>query len=1015
MTRPQLPRRLPVLLGVLGCLAPAGCFTSVTPLIPEDVAAALATRPMRRLETPNLRIYYPQGGSEQALRGAARIEGCAAWLKAAAQVHNGLADRRMTLIIPEVTFNNAFVTPPLLGYEPIGVVPTYATIDAFSLEMGLPPDPAAIACHELVHYVHIQQIAGLARILNLLFGELYSPQLGVDAWFFEGLAVHYETLLQPGIGRLAWPYWNGLFAAGVAGRRLNGGDLSSLNRDFDVGNHYLVGSHFVRFLADRYGDGLLWTLVDKQARAIFFPLWVALRFWQAYDKTLPALIDEFADDTTARYPPTARPPQQRVLAAAVGTGARYARGADGSEALLIVDRDVPPRLLVRGPAGDTRLAIDLVDVVPPRRLTIGTPRVLGPPSFTADGRVLYFTALDRSATYLTSRLVRVDIAEGRLDIVHPDLRGGGGSVSPDGRTYVFARAEGDRHDLAALDLLTGDVRVLAVSPTGAFVSLPRYSPDGARIVATLFDGRGRSFRIGVFDSRTGALLQVLTDGSQPAHDAAWAGTDAVVYLSVDATSGARARGFQVYRADLRTGRSEQLTRAPYLAFEPQAMGGSLRFLNREGLTWTLDEVPLAALPEPTAPQAEAPLQDPEGTPSTPAAGAPVAAAAAVPSPPLLVLSDKPYRSTDHLFVPLLHGVSLTAVGRAAVAWGAVLAGNDRLQFHRWMLSGVYQNTPRDPGYGATFAYANRQLAPVTVTTFGSWLNLRDVPPRPAGAPPPTSADFTLLKRQRTAGMDIRRTFVGNPVALGFLLVDDDQPSEPTLTITHRRVAGPYLSASFAGVEATPYGGVRRLLVTSLETSLFPGAWSTSGTTLVDIIGHLSVAPPLPLSRRHRLVLWLTGHAVMGAPAGERWLQVGGTVAGVLYNRRSPDGDSPPEVEPAPLPPAVRFVEPLRGYEDFAIATDSVLIGRASYRVPFIIDWGSASTLWLLPSFFLRELVLLPFANLARDGQGARHAAGGGVLSVRFALGELPLSLSYQLARRFDDDRATVHLVRLGAD
>ena len=45
------------------------------------------------------------------------------------------------------------------------------------------------------------------------------------------------------------------------------------------------------------------------------------------------------------------------------------------------------------------------------------------------------------------------------------------------------------------------MRVLAAQPPGAFVSLPRYAPDGQRIVATVFDGV--SFSIRVFDAHTG--------------------------------------------------------------------------------------------------------------------------------------------------------------------------------------------------------------------------------------------------------------------------------------------------------------------------------------------------------------------------------------------------------------------------------------------------------------------------------------------------------------------------------
>jgi len=526
--------------------AVAGCFASVQPQLPDDVATALARTPMRRLDTDNLQVYYPEPRRDEAYRFALFLESCTRALEARALIHNRLSDAKKIVIFPELTFNNAFTSPTLPGYAPFAVVPTYDSIDLFSLEMGLPPDPAIIACHELTHYVHLGQMAGFWYAMNLVFGNLITPQLGLDSWFDEGLAVYYETLLQPGVGRLAWPYWNGEFAAGVAGRRLNGGDMSALNRDAPLGNHYIVGSHFVRFLAERYGEWHLWKLIEVQGRSIFFPLWVDLRFWQAYDKTLSTLIDEFADDTQRRYPVAARPAGQRPLFPA-GTEARYGRARDGTEAIITADHDLPARLVVRAPDGRVRFERDLTDVLPLRTLAISSPQISGPPSFTADGGLIYFTALDLGPVFDVSRLVRVDATTGDLTIAHRSLRGGGGSISPDGRSYAFAQADGDHHDLAVLDLASGAIRVLARQPPGGFVSIPRYAPDGRQLVTTVFDGR--NFTIRTFDATTGKPIATLTDGKGTVHDASWADATHVVYLGSDAADA----GFQVHVADLASG------------------------------------------------------------------------------------------------------------------------------------------------------------------------------------------------------------------------------------------------------------------------------------------------------------------------------------------------------------------------------------------------------------------------------------------------------------------------------
>ncbi|HXI56193.1 MAG TPA: hypothetical protein VNO55_09045, partial [Polyangia bacterium] len=477
--------------------ATAGCVPSSAPILPQDVASALARHPMRAVETEHLIVYYPEGRQDEARRLSTYVEGCAGYLVRVAQIHNGVSDQKMIVLFADLPLNNAFVTPRVIGYDTQAIIPTYDTVDLFSLEMGQPPDPGETACHEIVHYVHLQQIGSFFWFINAAFGAVLTPQVGLDLWFDEGLAVYYETKLQPGTGRLAWPFWRGVFAAAYAGHRINGGDLSIFQRDFHAGNHYLVGSQFVRFLADRYGEQKLWRLINVQGRSIFFPLWVNLRFWQAYDKTLSTLIDEFADEVATNLPPRARPAGQRVVRPA-GYSARYARAADGTEALITADHDQPARLQIFAPDGKLRAERNLTDVIPPRRLAVGQPILVSGLGFTGDARTLYFVSIDRDPTYQASRLYRYDVASDTLSVVNHDLRGPGGAISPDGKRYVFSRADGDHHDLAVLDLASGAARVVYQEGHGHFLSNPRFSPDGQRIVATEVDNS--HFQLRVFDA-----------------------------------------------------------------------------------------------------------------------------------------------------------------------------------------------------------------------------------------------------------------------------------------------------------------------------------------------------------------------------------------------------------------------------------------------------------------------------------------------------------------------------------
>jgi Tol biopolymer transport system component len=1015
-----------------------GCAGVFAPRFPQDIATALAQERMSRLETPDIYLYYPTRRRDEALRFLERVGACAAHWQHESWLHNHIADAKMVLVMPEVPYNNAFIAPQAAGYEAVGVVPSYNTVDFFTVEAGLPPDPSFIGCHEITHYVHFEQMGGFAWFMNTVFGDVYSPQAGLDHWFDEGLAVYSETTLQPGAGRLAWPLWNGIFAAGVAGKKINGGDLSEFNRVFDGGNHYLFGSQFVRFLAERYGEERLWKFIEVQGRSIFFPLWINVRFWQAYDKSLSTLIDEFAADTAARFPPVARPPDQRVVRDA-GTNARYARAADGTEAIITQDLDRPCRLLVYAPDGSMLIDRDLTDVIPPRALEVSAASGSGGLSFSADGRQLVFAAQDLDVTFQAIRLVRVEISTNTLTVVRDDLRGTGGSLSPDGRRYLFTRADGDRHDLAELDLDSGAIRTVVTAAPRHYFATPRTSPDGKQIVTTVFDGS--RFGISILSAIDGSLRGMVPLGTGPATDASWVDDHRILFLA----GSEQTPGFQIYLRDLTAGTTVLVTHAPYLAFEPRAAGNgsTVRFLNREGWRWTLDEVPLppppvvpapppvvvaappaappassadqsapppvvvVAPPEAPPPPAPAPPPPVPATPPAPAAPSVAVLPPAVGETPV-ILDDRPYSGLDHLFVPQLRAVNFQTAGRSGQLYGAVLDGGDRLSLHRWLLFGYLQWQSSSTLGSGGFGYANEQLAPFTLFAFAEQFSWRDTPVQLTGTP--TTADFTLTQRQRDVELGIERLFYENPIELSFVLTENEGADSLAVPVLTRRFAGPQLSASFVGVESTPYTDDRRLLGANLSAALFPDQWGTASFTFADLRAQLTATLPLPLSRRHTLHLGLRGRDLAGAPDSAPILQVGGAAGGLIYHRsdRPPGPDFTTDI----VPPGISFFEPLRGYEDFAISTDRVAIADATYRYPFIIDWGSASTLWLLPAFFLRQVNLELFYAGAVEGRSAtRHEAAGAALGVDFAmLG--PWSLQVQIARRLEDDRARTQAVFL---
>jgi hypothetical protein len=123
---------------------------------------------------------------------------------------------------------------------------------------------------------------------------------------------------------------------------------------------------------------------------------------------------------------------------------------------------------------------------------------------------------------------------------------------------------------------------------------------------------------------------------------------------------------------------------------------------------------------------------------------------------------------------------------------------------------------------------------------------------------------------------------------------------------------------------------------------------------------------------------------------------------------------PPTFDDGRFPTNLRFVEPLRGYEDYAITTDRAELAEVSWKYPIIIDRGTAA-LFFLPAFYLRQLDLELFGAGALDKANDKHYDVGGALTLHLQFLRIPLIVSYQIARRLVDDKALTQFVGIGAD
>lgn len=953
-----------------------GC---VTTRFPQDVAASFQHEDMQKLETKNAYIYYRAPSKKLAEHVAGRLEQCITLLRANTQ--SGTPREKMQVMITSSNFNNANVAPKILGMEQRMLLPEQMSVEFFPL-LGIGANEIGdIACHEAVHYVHLEEANGFWRIVNAALGNVHQPNTFADGWFLEGLATYYEGNLRKTTGRPHNPLWRGLFESGAAVDPLDSGDLSPLNRkQLPVGGHYLVGQHFVEYLANKYGEKKLWEFVDVQGGAIFTPLWVTLRFKSVFGNSIGAEFDLYAAHLRNTLKPRARGPNQRTLDADIGYFARLAVARDGSYAVWLAGRDEVATLRVYEKDGRLRLSKKMTQVFPGRAWISSNPTSVSGLSFTADGKQLAFVLADVAPIGNDqSRALVLDASTGELLKQSAPFIGTAGEISADGSTMLIVESHDGTMDLAELSFATG--KVTRLSNFGGFESIaaPAWSPDGARIAFSRWGGNG--FDLFVRES-DGNIRAVVTDGTFN-YDARWADGERLVFMRTEDFRG------QPYIAHVTTGAVERAHEVPYVALDPHLTSdGRLLFLNRDGWDWTLDEARVSV----------APAQ--QTLPALTATGMPPREES---HPPVEIVADKPYSQTDNAFypgfrapmiAPLLSDPSTGPVRVGVFAYLAAM-GADRLGIHNWALQLQYASFPEVPS-SVSGGYGNYLLAPWFTSISGAYVR---------------NANYNDLQLNLGAA----RSFYTWPVAFSLDLIDRDRVTLNDGSVFRGRAFGPSFAISWSGLDSTPYTGAKRGLSTSASVSYFPrGLGSTE--EIADLRGSAGFYVPLPISRRHTFNLSGVARAVPSERGG--LLQVGG--GGILGVSTRDFDPSPRPIPTAPerigLHPSLAFQEPLRGHEDAPFFGDSVVIGNGRYRHTFIIDKGWASLLYLFPAYFIREVDLEVFGSVAQLNpdrtSGTMLSAAGASLAYRAAVGVFPVSLVYQYSHRFNQGLGDLHFVTL---
>jgi hypothetical protein len=441
----------------------------------------------------------------------------------------------------------------------------------------------------------------------------------IPSWFAEGVAQYNRK-------ELDYDYWDShrdmiLRSYVLDGNMLSWNEMSVFGKT-SLGNEssYNAGFSFVSYLVDRFGDGKLEeisrnlstltevTIDGAIARATGEDGEKVYRDWQE------ALKADYTERTAAVRAAQAG----GEIIGNVGFANLYpAFSPDGNYLAYISNK-----------GGDyfSSSSLYLYDLAAKteRRVSAGVRSNF---SWSPDGKTIYFSKNTRDNPFWSSYydIFSVDVESGDEKRITEGLRSNAPAVSPDGRRIAFVSGSDGTLNLFTMGTDGTGIMQLTRYDSGQQVYNPAWSPDGKTII---FDFSIKDGRDILEVPSAGGEVQPLVATADDERTGTFADSGRTLYYSSDRTG-----IFNVYRLDLATGRTDQITNVVGGAFMPEVgAGGKLAFA-----TYTSSGYKLALMSDPK------PLDAPAGYVRK---GGPSDVHAAFPGLPSVAAAGSPAAGTN---------------------------------------------------------------------------------------------------------------------------------------------------------------------------------------------------------------------------------------------------------------------------------------------------------------------------------------------------------------------------------
>jgi hypothetical protein len=900
----------------------------------------------RSVSTDRVTVHFHQGLEEMARRAASLATEILERHEARYGVHVG----RVNLVLADVEDDpNGFATPLPYPLVQLRAVAPDGSEDFGNYDGWL----RLVLTHELLHVVHLDEARGVMRAGRKVLGRapFLFPNAFTPTWMVEGLATYEETQGTAfGRGRNPDVRMVLRMAALEDDFVREDGAVAGLDRWPAGQASYFFGEGFLADLATRSGPAVLPDLARSHSGHLL-PFLDEYTARKVTGSTFHALWTQWRLNSQSAFAQEAEAIRARGLTPSRALTTRGVRQSgpqfspDGRW-IAFTDRDLTHFRsihIVSREGGDERVVVK----------RNGGSSV----AWTPDGHALVYEEPENFRLFRVRSDLRVlDLATRRTRWITRGRRASDPDVSPDGRTIVFVRQEGDRSDLALVGLDGTGGRDLTHSDVDTRWSSPRWSPSGDALVASRWLPGGWLDIVRV-DPVSGDVTPLTRDRAKDV-EPAWTpdGTHVVFRSDRDGVS-------NLYAVRVADGALFRVTNVRGGAFTPDVSpdGREIAFASYSARGY---DVHVMAF-DPAALVPADPFVDPY-----PAA---VAEPAPVSGP------DRPYRPAP-LLLPRFWTPYFDRSSRDTKI-GVVSGGTDALFRHAWAADAHY-GTGTDRAGGRVFYQYDRFWPTFTLsaeddsdTATKGFVRTREVTVR---ATLPLHRTFRAAHSASLAWRRRRET-----------VEDTDKPDRLDL-------GGLEAAWSLSTARSFPYSislvEGYRLRVAYVKEAPGLGSEVSLGKMVADGRVYTRL-----LGQSDALALHLAGGLTLGSPRFQRSFTVGGFADGALFDVVDTNHSV------------------LRGYPDDAFVGRRFLDANVEYRFPLAHPQRGYR---LLP-VFVRHLHGTVFADAGSAWNqdfrwGDLKTAAGAALGADLTVGHaLPLTFSVGVARGFAERGETRAYFRTG--